>query len=144
MQLGPRVNQCLGRVVADDRALAVRRAGLLRGIAVDDLLFATQVAGKRFVAWLLGLGPALDRVGLDDRFGLCLRLGPSGLELLAVFERQPILVGGGDDSLLAAMAVDEMAEQLAELFQFEAEFLELLALRRIGRGLRGDIAACAE
>jgi hypothetical protein len=60
---------------------------------------------------------------------LCFRFGPSGLELLAVFERQPILVGGGDDSLLAAMAVDEMAEQLAELFHFKAEFLELGGLR---------------
>ena len=82
------------------------------------------------------LGFPLDRVGLDDRFGLCLRLGPSGLELLAVFERQPILVRGGEDSLLAAMAVDEMAEQLAELFQFEAEFLDLLALRREESSLR--------
>ena len=80
----------------------------------------------------------LDRVGLDDRFGLCLGLGPRGLEFLAVFERQPILVRGREDSLLAAMAVDEMVQQLAELFHFQAEFLELLALRREESGLRGE------
>ncbi len=64
------MDQRLGRVVADDRSLAVRRAGRLRGVAFDDLLFPTQVTGERFIARLLVLDFALDRVGLDDCFGL--------------------------------------------------------------------------
>ena len=41
------------------------------------------------------LTPARHRVRLDDRFGLGLRLGPSGLEFLAVVERQPRLIRTG-------------------------------------------------
>ena len=134
VQLGTLVDQRLGRVVADDLPLAVRRAVLLRVVALDDLLDPRQMAGQRFVPLLLRHG-ARHRVRLDDRFGLGLRLGPSGLELLAAVERQPRLIRSREDAFLAPMAVDEMAQELPQLFHFDGEFLELLRLRRDGRRL---------
>jgi len=66
---------------------------------------------------------------------LRLRLGPSGLEFLTALERQPSLIRIREDAFLAPMAVDELAQQLPQLFHFDGEFLELLHLRCDGRGL---------
>ena len=93
-----------------------------------------QMAGQRFVPLLLGDG-ARHRVGLHDRLGLGLRLGPSRLEFLAAFKRQQRLVLSRKDPFLAPMAVDEMAQQLPQLLHFDREFLDLLRLRCDGRRL---------
>ncbi len=124
VQLRTDVDQTLHPIVADDLACAVRRAVLLRLVALDDLLDAPQMAGQRFVSLLLP-DAARHRVGLDDRFRLSLRFRPSRLKFLVVVERQQFLILCRQQTFLAAMPVDKIAQQLPQLFHFDGQLFEL-------------------
>ena len=76
---------------------------------LEGLFHPRQMRRQRFVPLLLGDGTR-HRVGLDNRFGLGLRLGPSRLEFFAALERQQSLVRSREDAFLAPMAVDELAQ----------------------------------
>jgi hypothetical protein len=94
-----------------------------------DPLFAMQMLGKRLAARLSGFALVLIRVLLDDRLGLRLGFGTRRLELGVVLKRKPALIGVGKHAPLAAMPIQHVLDQRAELVLFGGECLKLSSLR---------------
>lgn len=91
--------------------------------------------GKRFGAWLPLANVPFDGISLDDDFGF--RLSTGGLEFRVVVKRQQPLIRAAGNSFLAAMAVDQVVSELAELLHLSLQLRDRRGL--VAKGLMAAV-----